>query len=363
MSDFQSSLPIRTENNGDVVVKVGDATLPSQQLAIDSSGRVISKIQDSSGNSLSSTSNSLNVNVTNTVPVSGTVTANIGTTNGLALDTSVNSLLKPASTLAAVTSITNTVVIKADTAVNQTNALKVDGSAVTQPVSAVSLPLPTGAATSANQTTANSSLSSIDGKTPALGQALAASSVPVVLTASQLTTLTPLSSVSVNNASGASAVNIQDGGNSITVDSTNLDIRNLTTARDIVRIGNGANVVAVNTDGTINVRVSDASPGTAVSDFNTVAAVAGGATSTHTYTASADFFLTQIHASGSGKMRILVQANAVTKIVQFNSTANPNMDISFDQPIPILSGQTITIARLNRENNAQDVYSTIIGYN
>lgn len=40
------------------------------------------------------------------------------------------------------------------------------GNAV--PISAASLPLPSGAATSANQTTANSSLSSIDGKTPAL---------------------------------------------------------------------------------------------------------------------------------------------------------------------------------------------------
>jgi hypothetical protein len=46
-------------------------------------------------------------------------------------------------------------------------ALKVDGSAVTQPVSAASLPLPSGAATSANQTTANTSLSSIDSKVPA----------------------------------------------------------------------------------------------------------------------------------------------------------------------------------------------------
>jgi len=36
------------------------------------------------------------------------------------------------------------------------------------PVNAASLPLPTGASTAANQTTANSSLSSIDGKTPAL---------------------------------------------------------------------------------------------------------------------------------------------------------------------------------------------------
>lgn len=43
-------------------------------------------------------------------------------------------------------------------------ALRTDGSATTQPVSAASLPLPTGAATSALQTTGNSSLSSIDTK-------------------------------------------------------------------------------------------------------------------------------------------------------------------------------------------------------
>jgi hypothetical protein len=101
------------------------------------------------------------------------------------------------------------------------SGIKVDGSATTQPVSgtvavsnfpatqpisAVSLPLPTGAATSANQTTANTSLSSIDTKTPALGQALAASSVPVVLTAAQLTTLTPFSSVSVSNFPASQAV-------------------------------------------------------------------------------------------------------------------------------------------------------------
>lgn len=41
------------------------------------------------------------------------------------------------------------------------NGLHVDGSAVTQPVSATSLPLPTGASTSANQSTANSSLATI----------------------------------------------------------------------------------------------------------------------------------------------------------------------------------------------------------
>lgn len=45
--------------------------------------------------------------------------------------------------------------------------------------------LPTGAATSANQTTANASLSSIDGKTPALGQATMANSSPVVIASNQ----------------------------------------------------------------------------------------------------------------------------------------------------------------------------------
>jgi hypothetical protein len=58
-------------------------------------------------------------------------------------------------------------------------------------ITAATLPLPTGAATSALQTTGNTSLASIDTKTPALGQALAAASVPVVLTAAQIITLTP----------------------------------------------------------------------------------------------------------------------------------------------------------------------------
>lgn len=44
------------------------------------------------------------------------------------------------------------------------NALKVDGSAVTQPISAITLPLPTGASTSTLQTTGNTSLASIDSK-------------------------------------------------------------------------------------------------------------------------------------------------------------------------------------------------------
>ncbi len=96
-----------------------------------------------------------------------------------------------------------------DGSVSVTGSVAVTGTfyQATQPVSLASVPshdvtnagtfavqvtsLPSGLATSANQVTELASLASIDGKTPALGQALAAGSVPVVLTASQLTTLTP----------------------------------------------------------------------------------------------------------------------------------------------------------------------------
>ena len=61
----------------------------------------------------------------------------------------------------------------------------------TQPVSSAALPLPAGAATSANQATTNVSVASLDTKAPALGQALVGASVPVVLPATQITALTP----------------------------------------------------------------------------------------------------------------------------------------------------------------------------
>lgn len=97
-----------------------------------------------------------------------------------------------------------------EAAVTAANALKVDGSAVTQPVSAATLPLPTGASTSALQSTGNTSVASIDTKTPALGQALAAASVPVVLTAAQVVTLTPPTTVAVTQATGTNLHTVVD---------------------------------------------------------------------------------------------------------------------------------------------------------
>jgi hypothetical protein len=71
-------------------------------------------------------------------------------------------------------------------AVSATGAASVDGSGVTQPVSAASLPLPAGAATAANQATEIASLAAIDAGIPAaLGQTTMANSMPIVIASNQ----------------------------------------------------------------------------------------------------------------------------------------------------------------------------------
>ena len=78
----------------------------------------------------------------------------------------------------SLSSTINTSVLNASTYITNTS-IPVTGSFYqgTQPVSAASLPLPAGAATDAKQDTGNTSVDSINTKTPALGQALAASSI------------------------------------------------------------------------------------------------------------------------------------------------------------------------------------------
>lgn len=70
--------------------------------------------------------------------------------------------------------------------------------------------LPAGAATDALQEAANALLELLNGKIPELGQALEAASVPVVLTAAQLTTLTPPAAIT-----GFATATNQNTGNAL----------------------------------------------------------------------------------------------------------------------------------------------------
>jgi len=90
-------------------------------------------------------------------------------------------------------------------------ATQVTAAAILVTVDAINAKTPAAPATAGNQTTTNTSLATIDGKTPALGQALAAASSPVVLTAAQITTLTPQTNALTDTQLRATAVPTQSG--------------------------------------------------------------------------------------------------------------------------------------------------------
>lgn len=179
--------------------------------------------------------------------------------------------------------------------------------------------------------------------------------------------------VTINNAAGASAVNIQDGGNSITVDgsvtvsATDLDIRDLTLAQDSVKIS--ANTSANAVDNPIYVQVvSDVITSTEIHNYDTTSAVAADTADNHDYTvAGTTFLLKSVIAAFSGGGKVEVQtgpvASLVTKAVAFVSKEGGHVQLNFDPPIevPSTSTGTVRVIRTNRQGQAQDVYSTIIG--
>lgn len=113
------------------------------------------------------------------------------------------------------------------------------------------------------------------------------------------------------------------------------------------------------------------SEGSEVNDYSTASAVAAAATSNHDYTVTAGktLKLSGVKASGSGRMKIEVQVESgvgsnvfASKFVQFNSTAEPNMQIPILENIAVAAGVRVRVIRTNRDLLAQDLYSTICGH-
>lgn len=131
----------------------------------------------------------------------------------------------------------------------------VDNFPATQPISAASLPLPTNASTSALQTTGNTSLASIDTKTPTVGQKVMASSSPVVI-ASDQSAIAVSGTVTANQGTANTAANawphkITDGTNTAAVKAAST----ASVATD------PALVVAVSPNNTISTTLGSASTG------------------------------------------------------------------------------------------------------
>lgn len=239
MSDFNSSLPVRTEAAGDVIAKIADASTPSQQLAVDSSGKITTKLNDGSGTSLTSTL----VNSKQSLDV----TASSEGTDGSAV---------PFGTL------------------------QVGGT---------------------------------DG--------------------------TNLQALSVDS-NGQLNINLHDASGNAFTDSNPLPVS-----------------------------ISDTIAGaTEVLDYKTAASVASNASDTHTYTvtSSKTLKLQKISASASGRIKVEIQLGTIgseaTKVVLFNSTANPNVEYSFNAPQSVPDTDDVLVIITNLDKQSEDVYSTIEGY-
>ena len=362
MSDINSGLPIRTQLPGqvaydDVVVKVGDGTTPSQLLAIDASGKVTIKLNDGAGNSVTSqvngTQRALDVGINvagvqidprqiRALTATDVVTANQGTAAAthaspwwirLTDGTNDSALL---ATGELKVSVTQLLTENHDYGTVGASTLRV----------AAQIGNATGAASFNYGTVGAQTLrtaSQIGNATGSADFAFGTVGAQTLRVASQM-----------GNATGAA-----DFGNGVTGAQTLRVAANLAVG--------GADVSATNP---VPVTISVDNPGTEVNNYATASAVAAGATSNHDYTVTAakTLLLTQIEASGSGKMKIEVQiesgvATGVfnTRFVQFSSTAETNMSISLRAPISVAAGVRVRIIRTNKDNQAQDLYSTICG--
>lgn len=104
-----------------------------------------------------------------------------------------------------------------------------------------------------------------------------------------------------------------------------------------------------------------------IHDYNTIASLAPDATDDHDVAAAGTTFLLKrvlVAASGAGKWEIQTGpvASLLTKAVLFTTASHPTDRAVFDPPIEITgTTPTVRVIRRNDDNQAQDMYSTIMG--
>jgi hypothetical protein len=163
----------------------------------------------------------------------------------------------------------------------------------------------------------------------------------------------------VITASGQITAIMSDGTDTVAIDSSG----NLSTL-----VTDGTDTLAINSDGSINVAIVDAVAGNEVHEYGTVAAGVPGTANTvvdYTVTTSYTLQLKSIQAACSGKFKVElltgVSGSETAKAVAFGSTSSGQVQITFPQPIEVLTGQKVLLKVTNRDKANADVYGFING--
>jgi len=393
MSDYSSELPIRSNLPGqvapdDVIVKIGDATNPTtQMLGVDTSGRIIVKLDDGTGNPINSQSLSASRWLQVVDPAIGPAT------NGTAalfsnlaggIYNSATGLITPLTSgqQAALQLDANGRLLVEATLDYDTN-WGVVGATTLRVAAEI------GNATGA----ANFNYGAVNGQTLQVAAQLgnAAGAIDYNFGAVDAQTIRVASIP--GNATGIADFNwgtvgaqtlrvAAEIGNAAGAADFGAGATDAQTLRTITNQGvpnTDANAwpIVITSGGTANsatnpVFVSvDTVPGTTVDDFKQAVAIAINASDSHLYTVPAgkSFYFDQVIAAASGlaKMLIAVETGVGTNVftticVQFNSTADASMDVTFASPIIVATGVRVEVTMTNLDKGAQDLYSTICGY-
>jgi hypothetical protein len=226
--------------------------------------------------------------------------------------------------------------------------------------------LPTGAATAANQTTANSSLSSIDTKVPSQGQATMSASLPVVLASNQ-------TAIPVTQSAGPWTQNLtQVGGSSVTLGqktSANSipvvlpsDAPGLSSFRSYVRPAGTALIYkygAITLGSTTETNITNA---TTVPSGEPAQAI------DYTVTTAKTFYLTDVIITCSGRVN-----NAIfTARFSFGGTKSLNITAAQDSlcqnsehftvPIEVAATTVITVSILSSSSTSNTFRVLFMGY-
>ena len=112
------------------------------------------------------------------------------------------------------------------------------------------------------------------------------------------------------------------------------------------------------------------SEGDEVVDFDQADAVAKDASTNHDYTVNVGktLIIDEVICSASGRAKFELQVETGvatgtfnTVAVAFNSTANPNATILTNKKLKVAAGVIVRVIKTNRDNQPQDLYSTILG--
>lgn len=398
MPDFNSSLPVRTQSNGDVVAFIADGTTPTQLLAVDASGRLTIKLDDGVGNPINSQTLSASQWLQVTDPAIGP--ASPGTAAVFSeLSGGIYNLVAPTLTGGQQASLqlsaSGQLIVTASNlpAALDTNYGVVGASTLR---TAAQIGNATGAADFNAGATGAQTLR-VQANQGAPSNAAGGWFVrPTDGTNSQSYTAAGEAKVSVTQPlpAGTNAIGTVNVSNLPTTVDTNYGTVGASTIRAAAQIGNAtgaadfnngatgvqtlrvaANLAVAGADVTVAnpvpVVVTSTTPGTAINDYKRAIGIAAGASDNHDYTVTAlkTLHLDHIESSGSGKAKMEVEVETgvatgvfLTKWSQFNSTATPNMTIHIDNAILVAAGVRVRIVMTNKDLVAQDMYSTISGY-